>query len=131
MSVFGRPKDQPLVLTKSDDGEYFFGYLDDLRDRSGHPLEARVRPKQGGKLWQAEAFDSEGMSVLATPSVRVSQRDAIAELVRRVRTEYKASSGRPTGRKLSLVRLLGLLSGLGFLLEIALILARVLGIEVP
>ena len=131
MSIFGRPKHQLVVLTPSDDGEYFTGYLDDLRDGCGHPLEARVWQKQGGRLWQAEAFDSGGMPVLAFPSVRVSQNDAFDDMVRRLRPKYSASSRTPTGRMLGIVHALGLLSGLGVLLQAALFLARAFGIEVP
>ena len=131
MGIFGRPKHQPVVLTPSDDGEYLTGYLDDLRDSSGHPLEARLRQKCDGKLWYAEAFDLEGASVLEFPCVRVSQGDALDDLVRRLGAKYSTSSGRPSGWMLGIVHALGLLSGLGVLMQVALFLARVLGIDAP
>lgn len=131
MSILGMPKDQRVAWTPSDDGESLTGYLDYLQDSSGHPLQARLRPKDDGKLWYAEAFDSEGMPVLESPCVRVLQSDAFDDMVRRLRPNYSASSRRAGGWMFGAVRVGWLLTILNELLEAASFLAQVFGNGVP
>lgn len=131
MSILGMPEDQRAAWTPSDDGESLTGYLDYLQDSSGHPLQARLRPKDDGRLWQAEAFDSEGMPVLESPCVRVSQSDAFHDMVRRLRPNYSASLGRPVVWMRRIVRAGWLLTILSVVLKAASFLAQVFGNGVP